>query len=116
MFPLRQTRVSTVFTSQGGDQDEKDNHFRSRRCVFALSTQVFFPIGGEGERKAQEYGAIIGRRPVIIKTSKSFSLSNRTRALLCFNIRLRIMCLLEVEGSSTVILAEINIANLVPLI
>ena len=31
------------------DQDEKDNHFRSQRCVFALSTQVFFPIGGKGK-------------------------------------------------------------------
>ena len=72
--------------------------------------------GRERERKAHEYGAIVGRRPVIIKTSKSSSLSNGTRALLCFNIRLRIMCLLEVEGSSTVTLVETNIANLVSLI
>ena len=72
--------------------------------------------GRERERKAHEYGAIVGRRPVIIKTSKSSSLSNGTRALLCFNIRLRIMCLLEVEGSSTVTLVETNIANLDSLI
>ena len=49
MFSLRKTRVSIVFTSQAEDQDEKDNHFRSQRCVFALSTQVFFPIGGKGK-------------------------------------------------------------------
>ena len=76
----------------------------------------FLSEGRERERKAHEYGAIVGRRPVIIKTSKSSSLSNGTRALLCFNIRLRIMCLLEVEGSSTVTLVETNIANLVSLI
>ena len=53
MFSLRKTRVSTVFTSQAEDQDEKDNHFRSQRCVFALSTQVFFPIGGKGKGKGK---------------------------------------------------------------
>ena len=84
--------------------------------VYSLCPRKSFFLSEGRERKAHEYGAIVGRRPVIIKTSKSSSLSNGTRALLCFNIRLRIMCLLEVEGSSTVILAEINIANLVPLI